>query len=971
MTTITTTTTTTSAVVLDQDNLTALEWAQQALAEYTAAGLVAKPTDYSRSWQNGVGLLCLVHRVDASLVGDMHAMHAWLSAPHPRAAAAAADAGAYLRALRHLKIVYSSDPAQWLSTCERALRLAAGLGLNPPLPKDVAAAADPRAVERLLNAFRTLSTSSTSTSTSASTTKNISSDDSFSFEQTPPPKDAPLLDHVEKQAPSILGLKSFWDVFGAVNKAPTVEKTLEKVDESPIFTKPSSPKAPPSTPTTQKTFEEIFTETALVSTPEVIDEKARDIVVVAPAAAASDTSITSTTNVWLNKKRSFAEVVKNVPESVVQESTITTTTTSSEFEVVPLKEPSDSPSAPSVVDSSPTPSVRDLARGFNERRSSKHAIAPRRSSLIQKKPSASDHFKTIVTTTTTKTITNDKGEQEVVVEKNVEVVEDDANVPEEVVTSTAPVVKVVETTTENKEETAVVATVAPAASGAVDVNPTVATTEPPKSKEVVATTSANTTEFNFLEKAASALTPLVDAFKAAPVVHVATPPPAATATIAETSIVVDASSSKEATAAPLTPKQKKRALVSKFKPSGPGVLFSDYEESSDDETPIAKTPIATPNEINSNVATTTTTTTSSTRTVENVTPPSSASSTPVEKEKPKTRSFTAHYLTPTVSSTHHAHSASPSPSDTGSDKKITKSQMLATIKEMQAGMDLVARKRGSITIPAVKKDAPQPPSVAPMPSSAKSVTPAVTPAVASAAAEVGSVKASEQTSATTPTTAERTVKSTTTVTSATTTNTPLMDWVQSAVAPSAEKLNEFVNAVSTATASISTAAAAPSSVTTREVAAPTSTALQTVTTTTTTSTAAASPAAATPSSSSVAPASPKTAATTSTAAPKKPVIYSETYRNHISESDAVLSVCESELKARHTDYKQFSRSDLEAWFEEIKATSMMFVDIGGQVLDAEWKEHGFDAKEEAPHVKLVERARRIVEDLEKFKVLIA
>ncbi|KAJ3067935.1 hypothetical protein HDU99_003345 [Rhizoclosmatium hyalinum] len=98
--------------------------------------------------------------------------------------------------------------------------------------------------------------------------------------------------------------------------------------------------------------------------------------------------------------------------------------------------------------------------------------------------------------------------------------------------------------------------------------------------------------------------------------------------------------------------------------------------------------------------------------------------------------------------------------------------------------------------------------------------------------------------------------------------------------------------------------------------------------------------------------------------------YSETYRNHISESDTVLSVCETELKSRYSDYKQFSQADLMAWMEEIKSTAMMFVDIGGQVLEAEWKEHGFSDNEVAPHLELVSRAKKICDELEAFRAKI-
>ncbi|KAJ3210680.1 hypothetical protein HDU82_007575 [Entophlyctis luteolus] len=107
-----------------------LSWAQRALTYYVKVGIVAKVTDFNRSWQNGVGLLCLIHLVDPNLVPDIAAMSSWLAAPHT---VKTFDVNAYLAVLKDLRIVYSADQRQWQSTCDRALRLCANesVGVSP------------------------------------------------------------------------------------------------------------------------------------------------------------------------------------------------------------------------------------------------------------------------------------------------------------------------------------------------------------------------------------------------------------------------------------------------------------------------------------------------------------------------------------------------------------------------------------------------------------------------------------------------------------------------------------------------------------------------------------------------------------------------------------------------------------------------------------------------------------------------
>ncbi|KAJ3025013.1 UNVERIFIED_CONTAM: hypothetical protein HDU68_007561 [Siphonaria sp. JEL0065] len=1017
MTFATTTRTTSKETILDQANLSALEWSQQTLAEYIAAGVVAKPTDYTRRcWQNGVGFLCLIHRYDASLVPDIQVMQAWLSGPQPRVAT---DTSAYLSTLRQLKIVYSSDPNQWLSTCERALKLAHDqLGLDVPSPKDVSAAQAKEAVETLINGFRaTFSHSETVSSTvTIPVPKSIVVEDSFSsdvFEQTSLPKAAPIVTPVVEK-PQAFGLKSFWDVFGnSSTKTITTPTTTESirpgslmVEEQPIFTKPAVPQAPPPTPTTQKVFDDVVLE---VSAPVVtVEEKTRGIIIETapvvsqeiPANSASETNFSSSSNVWLNKKRSFADVVQNVPETnVLVESTATITNVStkdSDFETIPLNDGPVEEVARSVVDSSPTPSVRDIARGFNEKRSvSPKHYTPRRSSLHQKRPSISDHFKTIVTTTTTKTIKNDKGEEEVVVEQNVEVVEDDANVPTEVVTSGAPIVKVVETIEKKESENAVVAQpVATVLEEAVlTQTPEVIDQVVVKTRDVeilapaalssvpdVSAVPSASQPFAFLSQATSVITPFVtDAIKS---VQTSIHPMTESTKTVEPTVDEDV--------APLIPKKKRRAMITRFKSTGPGVLFSDIEESSDDETPMAKTPVASPRKLSSNTTISTTTMT----TTENIAsaPVSSAPiAIPMVSEsklesKPKTTIRTAHYMAPTASSTQHFNSVSSlSPA-----KKFTKSDMLAMSMDMEARMASAAKKRTSIQIPAIKKDITfQPPTAAPRPPApAQSfISRAVEAATGPVSQIVETVKTHVSTSATpvietvqksvvTPV-AEKVVE---TVKSVSTSATSIVDNAQgTVVTPNTEKVADVVDAFKSSTATLVSTITEKSLETTKSVT-PSFNDRATEVFSTISSTVAPVVETIQSTAAPVVEKVIKTVTTTSTATTpppptKKPIVFSETYSNHISESDSVLTVCESELKARYRDYQQFSKPDLEAWFEEIKATSNMFVDIGGQVLEAEWNEHGFQDSDlegvVAPHVQLVERARKIVVELDRFRELIA
>ncbi|KAJ3131447.1 hypothetical protein HK100_006351 [Physocladia obscura] len=123
-----------------------LAWAQSALTIYVNMGIVAKVTDFNRSWQNGVALLCLIHQLDGSLVPDIAALVEWFGRKkeingeenkendnHPTTDDAkeiltktSSNIGAeYLSVLRHLRIVYSADRALWTASCTRALQLLA------------------------------------------------------------------------------------------------------------------------------------------------------------------------------------------------------------------------------------------------------------------------------------------------------------------------------------------------------------------------------------------------------------------------------------------------------------------------------------------------------------------------------------------------------------------------------------------------------------------------------------------------------------------------------------------------------------------------------------------------------------------------------------------------------------------------------------------------------------------------------
>ncbi|KAI8611232.1 hypothetical protein BC830DRAFT_677524 [Chytriomyces sp. MP71] len=107
------------STAVNAESMSSLEWSVAVLQPYIRVGVVARPTDYNRSWQNGVALLCLVHLVDASLVPDMDAIVRWLGT-----SSLAPDHDEHIRVLKSLKVVYSASVDTWMQTCQRALAIA-------------------------------------------------------------------------------------------------------------------------------------------------------------------------------------------------------------------------------------------------------------------------------------------------------------------------------------------------------------------------------------------------------------------------------------------------------------------------------------------------------------------------------------------------------------------------------------------------------------------------------------------------------------------------------------------------------------------------------------------------------------------------------------------------------------------------------------------------------------------------------
>ncbi|KAJ3070417.1 hypothetical protein HDU98_006581 [Podochytrium sp. JEL0797] len=1009
---------TTTSMHVDQSQLSTLEWAQQALSSYVSSGLVAKPTDFQRSFSNGVAFLCLVHRCDASLVKDVDAMAAWLSSADKDKSDKTRDPAAYLATLRSLRIVYAADQKQWQLTCDRALRLAQQLlrfnhNLNP---RDLSTnSADKKQVEVLVNQFRLYLTKSTAFDYNS--TRDISLD-SISNERVSHPRDPP---QEQDQDSSFLGMKSLWNAFGApptsevISTKSTFETRSVPTPPEPIFTKKEIPTAPPPTPIRESTI------------------------------------------------------------------TTTTTTTTNAFETIDLTSPVDesksTPRVPSITlspipqsrDVPSTVNVRALANAYNQPAAESYLPQPtfteRRSSLNRK--AADPHFKAIVTTTTTKKVTDEKGDVvDVVVEKNVEVL-DDVEVPDgegglqDGDSASGGVVKsVVEEVTEEKK-TVVVTT------GGDDAKKdSVGTTKPVQERDAAGsprpamhstpsvpsdsyrttTTTTRVTKDHDTVQSPTSMTLPRDYATDVTVQATSTPPPAQ-----------------------FTKPAKQRSLK-KFKASGPGIVYSDddFEDEGVQEeevvvesknalefiqeafwptTTAASTTTTTgykdvetrpkndvhsgenkwniggdlfkpspatgdeggwftdttkrtttnaprdaPDEYFTNSSTVTTTTSTSpehtattgwftpssmspppaveqTRRVETQQPPvdtfwqrgsgssSSSPAAPVQDlsstrtsttttttttrenntpsvlqepvlsstaptvEQPKKHRVKIVYgnkpvasLTPPVESGDHRvkivygnkpveTSSNPPTMVSATDKRDIKTQMVTTVQQMQADMDAVARKRSSGGA-GVQTEVYQPQQRG---SAGGNQTEMYQPQQQRVGEVVG-VKDSGRGGVNT---------------------TRSVDVVEG-VGRDGETV---VKTTTTTTKTVTSSDTTPNS---------TPTVYRTVTSSSSTS-------------------SDKTPTTA------QPLVYSKTYRDHISESLAVLSVCETELLARHKDYMQFSAADLNAWMDEIKATAGMFVEVGGSVLEAEWREHGFAEGVVGPHVDLVKRAKEVVRGVEEFK----
>ncbi|ORY45169.1 hypothetical protein BCR33DRAFT_716497 [Rhizoclosmatium globosum] len=868
----------------DTTNLNNLEWSQHVLEEYIRAGLVAKPTDFTRSWQNGVGLLCLVHRVDASLVSDINVMHSWLSVP-TAIQQQSRDVGGYLATLKHLKIVYSADPLQWQSTCDRALRLARDV-TAPSVPFASAEAvssgkAGKEEVERIIAAFRarlTRSSSSTEfTSYNVSEKKVVLEDVSFEV-RDPHPKEAPLVTETitttttttaksiieePKKGASLLG--SFWDVFGASKETSTTTTHRNLVEvPAPVVSEPVAPQPPAIVIEAAKevVFQPSF-PTAPPPTPI--------------ALTASTTTTTETTeNKWLSQKKTFAEVVKtDISE------TITKASSAAEFETIPL--------TASVVEKQK--SVKELSETItSQMEDPSHiptpAFTPRRSSLLRKKPE--EHFKTIVTTTTTKTVKGENGEEEVVVvDKNVEVLEEKEAVPKEVLESKQEVVTVVTETglLRVEDET-----------GFLD-----GSLLSHKAKRHARRLSNASAHENVVAAVAAATGSSSAVSEKNTMKSVVDTVATAVESVAE-SVAQSASAIEQ-------PKKKKRVLRNKFAPTGPGMIYSDNDfTDEEDETEVVKTKEVVKEELKVDVH--------ETNKQEVVGALDSASSTPKARDlsdAPRTpvidsNSSTAvtetvkdstkipSYARATASSTHHAHEKPAHHhhvphhhGHTPHKDKMTKSQMLATVQAMQAEMDAAARKRAASVVDSLFFLVPRKKLKLSMKRRRR----------------LRLLKSRYLTSR--------------------------LQLFQKFLKSRARSLKRLSLRMKLSTIKFKSKLSRLKHHLSRKRKS-------------------------------------FVLAANQVSVPKRE--YSETYRNHISESDTVLSVCETELKSRYSDYKQFSQADLMAWMEEIKSTAMMFVDIGGQVLEAEWKEHGFSDNEVAPHLELVSRAKRICDELEAFRAKI-
>ncbi|KAJ3076329.1 hypothetical protein HDU98_004313 [Podochytrium sp. JEL0797] len=398
---------------VDPSQLNTLEWAQQALLPYVSCGLVAKPTDFHLSFSNGVGLLCLLHLCDASLVDDIDAMKQNLEG----------NATSKSSMFRSLRMVFTADQKLWQETCDRALRLTQQLlRINPNVhPRDLSTnSADKHAVELLINEFRIRLTKASASDSSR--------DIDFQEEQQVP------------TSSSFLGMKSLRSAFEARS---TSEVPSTKTITSTFGTKSAAAAA-------GNPAEIIFVKKELSSAPQstLIRKTGSKFASMADARDPTASAISRT----LATKRSFSDASSPSPR---KQGTTSITTTVNTLETIDDNAPvfldgkksklsesaitSDIPAtrdlaimhapAPQPDDFvASTTNVRALANTFNQSPANSHPPKPtfseRRSSL-NRKVSVDPLFKTIVTTTTTKHVTDEKGKVvDVVVEKNVEVLED-------------------------------------------------------------------------------------------------------------------------------------------------------------------------------------------------------------------------------------------------------------------------------------------------------------------------------------------------------------------------------------------------------------------------------------------------------------------------------------------------------------------------------------------------------------------
>ncbi|KAI8846880.1 calponin homology domain-containing protein [Chytridium lagenaria] len=102
-----------------------LQWCQQILYPYVEVGILPKITDFSRSWQNGVAFLALVHTFNSNLVPDLSDLFLRLNRTRKGPLESAAILGVSTQETASAsRYVYTSSKSEWMQTLSRAFSLA-------------------------------------------------------------------------------------------------------------------------------------------------------------------------------------------------------------------------------------------------------------------------------------------------------------------------------------------------------------------------------------------------------------------------------------------------------------------------------------------------------------------------------------------------------------------------------------------------------------------------------------------------------------------------------------------------------------------------------------------------------------------------------------------------------------------------------------------------------------------------------